>query len=130
MTADNGWNATTLIASIGVIFCLALQGLQTFVFAPLAGAEGSYFLAIILLFVCVASIAVLSFLKMSRLAASTAILYAAFFTWLWWHFIYKGKFILSDFVWIELPALIFASCVCIRSAASPTAASSLSSIRQ
>ena len=70
MTVDNGWDATTLMVSVGVIACLALQGLQTFVFAPLAGAEDSYFLVVIFLFVCVASIAVLSFLKMSRLAAS------------------------------------------------------------
>ena len=125
MTADNGWNATTLIASVGAIACLALQGLQTLVFAPLAGAEGFYFLAVIGLFVCVAGIATLSFLKMSRLAASTAILYAAFFTWLWWHFICKGKFIQSDFVWIELPALIFATCICIRSATSAAPAPSL-----
>jgi hypothetical protein len=121
--AANGWNATTLIASVGIVVCLALQGVQTFLFAPLAGAEGAYLLTVIFLFVCVATVAVLSFLKMSRLAASMAILYAALLTWLWWHFIYKGKFILSDFVWIELPALIFATCVCIRSAASPTAAS-------
>jgi hypothetical protein len=120
MAADIGRNATRVVASVGVIGCLILQGVQTFVFAPLAGAEGSLFLTVMFLFMCFATIAVLSFLKMSRLAASTAILYAAFFTWLWWHFVYKGKFILSDFMWIELPALIFATCVCIRSAAIPT----------
>jgi hypothetical protein len=57
MAAD-GWNATTLIASVGIVVCLALQGVQTFLFAPLAGAESAYLLTVIFLFVCVATVAV------------------------------------------------------------------------
>jgi hypothetical protein len=124
MSAENGRSRTTLFASVGIIACLGLQGLQTFFFAPLAGAEGSYFLAVVGLFVCVTSISTLSFLNMPRSASASAILYAAFFTGLWWHFVCKGKFIQSDFVWIELPSLIFATGICIRSAARSAGASS------
>jgi hypothetical protein len=118
MKAAIGCSAANLIATIGVVACLALQGLQSFIFAPLAGAAGSYFVALLGLFLFVASVAALSFLNKARSAALGAILYATFFTWLWWHFIRKGRFNQSDFVWIDLPALIFAVCICIRSAGS------------
>jgi hypothetical protein len=116
MKAGIGRSAANLIASIGVVACLALQGLQSFIFAPLAGAAGSYLVTLLALFLFVAGVAALSFLNRARSAALGAILYATFFTWLWWHFICKGSFNQSDFVWIELPALIFAVCICIRSA--------------
>jgi hypothetical protein len=108
----------SLVASVGLIACLALQGVQAFIFAPLAGAEGSYLLAVLGLFLFVACLAVLSFLNMNRSAALGAIAYALFFTWLWWRFICKGVFIQSDFNWLELPALSLAACICARSAAS------------
>jgi hypothetical protein len=108
MKAGIGRSAANLIASIGVVACLALQGLQSFIFAPLAGAAGSYLVTLLALFLFVAGVAALSFLNRARSAALGAILYATFFTWLWWHFICKGSFNQSDFVWIELPALIFA----------------------
>jgi hypothetical protein len=118
MKAGIGCSAANLIATIGVVACFALQGSQSFIFAPLAGAKGSYFLALLGLFLFVASVAALSFLNKARSAALGAILYATFFTWLWWHFIRKGKFNQSDFAWIELPALIFPVCICIRSGGS------------
>jgi hypothetical protein len=125
MTARTRWSAPKLVATVGVVACLALQCLQSFVFAPLAGAEGSYFLALLGLFLFVVSVAALSFLNKARSAALGAVLYAAFFTWLWWHFIRKGRFIQSDFAWFELPALLFAVCICVRSAGSwPERASS------
>jgi hypothetical protein len=62
----------------------------------------------------VASVATLSFLCWRRSPALGAILYAAFFSWLWWHFICKGSFIKSDVVWLELPALLFVLAICIR----------------
>jgi|ERR1035437_3626352 hypothetical protein len=117
MSTEIGRRAANVIGSIGVVACLALQALQSFIVAPLAGAEGSYFLAVLGLFVFVASVATLSFLHRRRLAALGAILYATFFTWLWWHFVCKGSFIQSDFVWLELPALLFAVAICIRSMA-------------
>jgi hypothetical protein len=109
--------AANVVGSIGVLACLAFQATQSFVFAPLAGARGSYFLVVLGLFAFVASVAALSFLRWWRLAALGSILYAAFFTWLWWHFICKGRFIRSDFVWLELPALLFAVAICIRAMA-------------
>jgi hypothetical protein len=109
--------AANVIGSVGVLACLAIQTLQSFVFAPLAGATGSYFLVVLGLFVFVASIAMLSFLSWRRLAALGSILYATFFTWLWWRFICKGSFVTYDFVWFELPALLFAAAICIRAMA-------------
>jgi hypothetical protein len=118
MTARTRRSAANLVATVGVILCVALQCLQSFVFAPLAGAEGSYLLALLGLFLFVVSVAALSFGNKTRSAALGATLYAAFFTWLWWHFIRKGRFILSDFAWFELPSLLFAVCIYIRSAGS------------
>jgi hypothetical protein len=109
-------SAANLVATVGVVACLVLQALQSFVFAPLAGAEGSYLLTLLGLFLFATSVAALSFLKKASSAALGAVLYATFFTWLWWHFIRKGRFIQADFAWIELPALLFAVCICIRSA--------------
>jgi|SRR5271170_2626069 len=106
-----------VVGSIGALACLVLQALQSFVFAPLAGARGPYFLVVLGLFVVVASVATLSFLRWRRLAALGSILYAAFFTWLWWHFICKGRFRKSDFEWLELPALLFAVAICVRAMA-------------
>jgi hypothetical protein len=120
--------AANVIGSIGVVACLALQALQSLVFAPLAGARGSYFLVVLGLFVFVASVATLSFLSWRRLAALGSILYAAFFTWLWWHFICKGSFIKSDFVWLELPALLFAVAICIRAMANGPERSNLDTL--
>src|ERR1039458_633374 len=90
MSTEIGRRAANVIGSIGVVACLALQALQSFIVAPLAGAEGSYFLAVLGLFVFVASVATLSFLHRRRLAALGAILYATFFTWLWRHFVCKA----------------------------------------
>jgi hypothetical protein len=118
MNGGIGRKVSSLIGSIGVIACLALQAFQTFIIAPLAGSQGLYSLTVFGLFVFVASVATLSFLHRQRLAALGAILYAALFTWLWWHFICRGSFIQSDFVWLELPALIFTAAICIRSGAS------------
>jgi hypothetical protein len=109
--------AAYVIGSIVVLACLALQALQNFVFAPLAGAMGYHFLVVLGLFVFVVSMATLSFLSWRRLAACGSILYAAFFTWLWWRFICKGRFVKSDFLWLELPALLFAVAICIRAMA-------------
>ena len=106
-----------VIGSIGILACLALQALQSFVFAPLAAATGSYFLAVLGLFVFAATMATLSFLSWRRLAAVGSILYAAFFTWLWWRFICKRTFVKSDFLWFELPALLFAVAICTRAIA-------------
>ena len=117
MNTELGRKAANVIGSIGVVACLALQASQTFVFAPLAGGGGSYFLAVLGLFVFGASVATLSFLHRRKLAVLGAILYASFFTWLWWHYICRGNFIRSDFVWFELPALLFAVAICIRSIA-------------
>ena len=102
-------------ASALVIACLTLQALQTFVFAPLAGAQGPYLLVMLSIFLLGASIAVLSFFDVRRLAALGALLYASLFSWVWWHFICKGTFVQSDFKWLELPALLLAACVGIRS---------------
>jgi hypothetical protein len=109
--------AANVIGSIGILACLVLQALQSFVFAPLAGATGSNFLAVLGLFVFVATMATLSFLSWRRLAAVGSILNAAFFTWLWWRFICKSTFVKSDFLWFELPALLFAVAICIRAIA-------------
>jgi hypothetical protein len=66
--------AANVIGSIGILACLVLQALQSFVFAPLAGATGSNFLAVLGLFVFVATMATLSFLSgggWQRLAPSS-----------------------------------------------------------
>jgi hypothetical protein len=110
-------SVSILIASVGITVCLILQGLQAFIFAPLAGAQGLYLFVVLGLFSLVVTISALSFLNFGRAAALSAIFYAVLFTLLWWHFICKGSFILSDFNWLELPALAFAACVCIRSVA-------------
>ena|ERR1035437_2152790 len=117
MNTEIGRKAAHVIGSIGVVGCLALQTLQSFIFAPLAGAGTFYFLAILGLFVFAVSVAILSFLHRRKSAVSGAILYATFLSWLWWHFICKGSFIQSDFEWLELPALLFAVAICMRSLA-------------
>ncbi len=85
--------AANVIGSIGILACLALQALQSFVFAPLSGEMGSYFHAVLGLFVFMPTLATLSFLSWRRLAAVGSILYAGSFTWLWWRFMCKRTFV-------------------------------------
>ena len=83
-------SAANLVATVGVVACLVLQALQSFVLAPLAGAECSYLLTLLGLFLFATSVAALSFLK-SKFSRVGAVLYATFFTWLWWDFIRKRQ---------------------------------------
>jgi hypothetical protein len=130
MNTEMGRRAANLIGSIGAVACLALQALQTFILAPLAGAGGVYFLAVLGLFVFAASVATLSFLRRWKFAALGALLYASFFTWLWWHYVCRGRFIQSDLVWLELPALLFAVAICIRSMANWPVRSNVGAVPQ
>ena len=108
-------------ASALAIACLTLQALQTFVFAPLAGAQGHDLVAMFGIFLFGASLTVLSFYRVRRSAAVGALFYSVLFSWLWWHFVCRGTFVLSDFEWLELPALLLAACVAIRSLSSSPA---------
>jgi hypothetical protein len=54
-------SAANLIATVGVVACLVLQALQSFVFAALAGAEGSYLLTLLGLLLFATSVVALSF---------------------------------------------------------------------
>lgn len=104
------------LLSAGVLCCVALAALQTFVFAPFAVQLWTFdYLKILALFGIEVGIAILS-LRELKGAALAAVFYAAFVSWLWWHVICGGHFIHSDFMWFELPVLIFTACIALRSA--------------
>ena len=108
------------VASAGLGICLTLQGVQTFVFAPLAGANVPFLLAAIALLSFGVTLSVLSFSNRQFAAVAGAVLYVLSFTLLWWHFVCRGTFSRPDFNWFELPALMIGLCLCVRAAvASP-----------
>ncbi len=104
------------VLSIVILCCVSLAALQTFVFAPFAVQPWTVdYLKILALFAAEVVIAVLSLLEL-RGAALAAFVYAALVSWMWWHFICRGHFIQSDFMWFELPVLVLTACIALRSA--------------
>ena len=103
------------LLSVGVLCCVAVAALQTFIFAPFAVQPWTVdYLTILGLFGIEVGIAVFS-LREVKGAALAAVCYSALISWLWWHTC-GGHFIRSDFMWFELPVLIFTACIALRSA--------------
>jgi hypothetical protein len=102
------------LLNAALICCVALSALQTLLALFSVQPWSGQYLLIFGLFLCEAIIGTFSVMR-KRGTAVAAGLYGALMTWLWWHFICAGHFIRQDFMWIELPALIFTACVLLRS---------------
>jgi hypothetical protein len=102
------------LLNAALICCVALSALQTLLALFSVQPWSGQYLLIFGFFLCEAIIGTFSVMR-KRGAAAAAGLYGALMTWLWWHFICAGHFIREDFMWIELPALIFTACVLLRS---------------